>query len=202
MAARSRWENSMNVFSSPTSGITSPPHSGQPFVPLPPAPQPRPESLTRTTPPTMISRKVTSAVRSARRRNRRSPAPPPPAPGPAMPSGYRLSRLRRGGARGVSAAHCLADVAQRLVAADVRDHVEVVGRRRRGRKPFERLPAPRIVTGADAALDREVRINDGQHDPEREHEGADRRDQVVRVQAHGVDRVARLEELEDVDLLP
>src|SRR3954452_1268422 len=117
----------MNVFSSPTRGITSPPQSGQPFVPLPPAPHPSPESLTRTTPPTMISRKVTTAVRSARRRNRRSPAPPPPAPGPAMASGYRLARFGRCGAGGVTAAHCLADVAQRLLAGGVRGPVEVWG---------------------------------------------------------------------------
>src|SRR5213592_1381904 len=121
--ASSRWENSIIVFSSPTNGTTSPPQSGQPLVPLPPAPQPSPESLTRTTPPTTISRKVISAVRSARRRNRRSPAPPPPAPGPAMPSGYRLAGLRRRGPAGVSAPNRLADVAQRLVAADVGNHV-------------------------------------------------------------------------------
>src|SRR3954467_4036142 len=142
----------MNVFSSPTSGITSPPQSGQPFVPLPPAPQPRPESLTRTTPPTRISRKVTTAVRSARRRNRRSPAPPPPAPGPAMPSGYRLPGLGRSGVGGVAAACGFADVAQRLVAADVRDHVEVVRRRRGRREPFEGLPAPGIGSGSHPVL--------------------------------------------------
>src|SRR5436189_6457217 len=104
-------------------------------------------------PPTMISRKVTSAVRSARRRNRRSPAPPPPAPGPAMPSGYRLAGLRRRGPAGVSAPNRLADVAQRLVAADVGNHVEVVRRRRRGREPLQRLPAPGIVAGAHPAAD-------------------------------------------------
>src|ERR1051325_7599818 len=114
------------VFSSPTRGTTPPPQSGQPLVPLPPGPQPSPESLTRTIPPTMISRKVTRAVRSASRRNRRSWSPPPPASGPAMRSGYRLGGLRRRGLGRVAAAHGLADVAQRLVAADVGNHVEVV----------------------------------------------------------------------------
>src|SRR5215204_1128569 len=136
MAASNRCENSINVFSSPTSGITSPPQSGQPLVPLPPGPQPNPESLTRTTPPTMISRKVTSEVRSARRRNRRSPAPPPPATGPAMASGYRLFGFRRGGPGGLATPYGLADIAERLVAANVRNHVEVVRRRRRGREPL------------------------------------------------------------------
>src|SRR4051812_38270869 len=199
--ASSRWENSMKVFSSPTSGTTSPPQSGHPLVPLPPGPQPSPESLTRTTPPTMISRNVTSAVRSARRRNRRSPAPPPPAPGPAMPSGYRLARFGRGAAGPVAAAHRLTDVAQRLVAPHVRDDVEVVGRGRRRREPLERLAAPGIVAGPDAAARREIGVDERQYDADGEDEGADRRDQVVGVQAHRVDRIARLEELEDVHLL-
>src|SRR5690242_18161411 len=145
MVARSRWENSMIRFSLPTSGITWPPQRGQPFVPLPPGPQPRPDSLTRTTPPTTISRKVTSAVRSARRRNRRSCSPPPPATCPAMPSGYRLGRFRRLGPGGLAHPDRLADVPQWLGAADVRDHVEVVRRRRRGGEPLERLAAPRVV---------------------------------------------------------
>src|SRR4051794_17338465 len=133
----------MNVFSSPTSGITSPPQRGQPFVPLPPAPQPRPESLTRTTPPTMISRNVTSAVRSARRRNRRSPAPPPPAPGPAMPSGYRLTRLGRCRAGGVSAAGGLAGVAERLVASNNPARNGGVGGGAGRPETFEPLASPR-----------------------------------------------------------
>src|SRR5512139_577420 len=127
--ASRRWENSIRRFSLPTSGITVPPHRGQPLVPLPPGPQPSPDSLTRTIPPTTISRKVTTAVKSARRRNRRScPPPPPAATGPAMASGYRLSGLRRGGPGGVVTAHGVPDVAQRLVAAHVWNHVEVVWR--------------------------------------------------------------------------
>src|SRR3954454_16400318 len=152
--ASSRCENSIRRFSSPTSGITdppprsatlAPPQSGQPSVPLPPGPQPSPDWLTRTIPPTTISRKVTTTVRSARRRNRRSSSPPPPATGPAMASGYRLFRLRRFGPGGVVALYGLADVAQRLVAADVGNHVEVVRWRGRGREPLEGLAAPRIV---------------------------------------------------------
>ena len=45
------------------SGITRPPQSGQPSVPLPSGPQPRPESLIRTTPPTSTSAKVRPIAR-------------------------------------------------------------------------------------------------------------------------------------------
>src|SRR3954451_3763906 len=145
MVASRRWENSITQFSLPTSGTTWPPQRGQPLVPLPPGPQPRPDSLTRTIPPTTISRKVTTAVRSARRRNRRSSSPPPPATGPAMASGYRLFALRRGGPGGVVAVHGLPDVAERLMAADVWNDVEVVRWRRRGCEPLEGLAAPRVV---------------------------------------------------------
>ena len=58
-AARMRCEYSMIMFVS-ISGTTRPPHSGQPSVPLPSGPQPSPESLIRTTPPTMTSRKVSA----------------------------------------------------------------------------------------------------------------------------------------------
>src|SRR3954447_24912414 len=201
IVASSRWENSITRFSLPTNGTTWPPQRGQPLVPLPPGPQPSPDSLTRTIPPTTISRRVTTAVRSARRRNRRSESPPPPATGPAMASGYRLFGLRRRGPDGLSAPYGITDVAQRLVAANVRDHVEVVRRRGRGGEPLEGLAAPRGVTSRGSALDTEVRIDDREDDAERQHERPDRRDQVERVEVHRVDRVTRLEELEDVDLL-
>ena len=63
----------------------------------------------------------------------------------------RLRRRRRGGqrrgrdVRGLPLADRLADVAQRLGAADVGDGVEVVRRGRREREPLERRAAPRIV---------------------------------------------------------
>src|SRR6266545_6454393 len=117
-------------FSSPTSGITEPPQSGHPSVPLPPGPQPSPDSLTRTIPPTTISRKVERAVRSARRRNRRSSSPPPPARAPAsIGSGYRLGALPRLRPGGLSAPQRVTNVAQRLVAPHIGDDVEVVRRR-------------------------------------------------------------------------
>ena len=62
MPARTRCVYSTIMFVS-TAGTTPPPHSGQPSVPLPAAPQPRPESLIRTTPPTMISANTSAAVR-------------------------------------------------------------------------------------------------------------------------------------------
>src|SRR3954452_14789670 len=199
--ASSRWENSITRFSLPTNGTTWPPQRGQPLVPLPPGPQPSPDSLTRTIPPTTISRKVTTAVRSARRRNRRSESPPPPATGPAMASGYRLFDLRRGGPGGVAALDRVADIAQRLVAADVGDDVEVVRRRGRGREPLQGLAAPWVVPSGCPAVDPEIGVDDGEHDAERQHERSDRRDQVERVQVLRVDRAAGLEELEDVHLL-
>ena len=61
-AARIRCAYSMIMFVSIT-GTARPPQSGQPSVPLPAAPQPRPESLIRTTPPTTIRANVSAAVR-------------------------------------------------------------------------------------------------------------------------------------------
>ena len=61
-AASTRCEYSTIMLVS-IAGTTPPPHSGQPSVPLPAGPQPRPESLIRTTPPTTISAKVSAAVR-------------------------------------------------------------------------------------------------------------------------------------------
>src|SRR3954453_21216126 len=156
IVASSRWENSITRFSLPTNGTTWPPQRGQPLVPLPPGPQPSPDSLTRTIPPTMISRKVTTAVRSARRRNRRSESPPPPATGPAMASGYRLFGLRRGGPGGVTAAHGLPDIPQWLVTADVWNDVEVVRRRRRRGEPLEGLAAPWVMAGRGPAPDPDI----------------------------------------------
>src|SRR4051794_40925182 len=191
----------MTRFSFPTNGTTWPPQSGHPFVPLPPGPQPRPDSLTRTIPPTTISRKVTTAVRSARRRNRRSESPPPPATGPAMASGYRLFGLRRGGPGGVAALDRVADVAQRLVAGGGGGGVGGGGRGGGGRGPFEGLAAPWVVPRGCAAADPEIGVDDREHDAERQHERSDRRDQVERVQVLRIDRIAGLEELEDVHLL-
>ncbi len=51
-----------------TPGTTSPLQNGQPFRPEPAGPQPRPESDTRTTPPTITRRKVAASVDSASRR--------------------------------------------------------------------------------------------------------------------------------------
>src|SRR4029077_18162732 len=127
--ASRRCENSMTRFSLPTNGITWPPQRGHPFVPLPPGPQASPASVTRTIPPTTFSRKVPTSARSPRRRNRPSPSPPPPATGPALASGYRLFAFRRFGPGGIVALHGLAYIAQRLVAADVGNDVEVVRRR-------------------------------------------------------------------------
>ena len=61
IAARKRCEYSTTMCVS-ISGTARPPHSGQPSVPLPSGPQPRPESLTRTIPPTMISRNTIATV--------------------------------------------------------------------------------------------------------------------------------------------
>src|SRR4051812_45961283 len=52
-----------------TPGTTSPLQKGQPWKPEPPGPHPRPESDTRTIPPTMIRTKVDSPVARASRRN-------------------------------------------------------------------------------------------------------------------------------------
>jgi len=50
-----------------TPGTTSPLQNGQPWKPLFSGPQPSPDPETRTIPPTMISRKVATAVPSASR---------------------------------------------------------------------------------------------------------------------------------------
>ena len=138
-----------HVFSSPTSGITSPPQSGHPLVPLPPEAAAQPGVADANDPADDDqqegdnSGEVCQAAKpaepcTAAARHRVRPCA----------SGYRLSASRpaRRGRR--LAAHRLADVAQWLVAADVRNHVEVVRRRRRGREPLERLAAPWIVPGA------------------------------------------------------
>ena len=46
-------------------GTTSPLQNGQPWKPEPAGPQPRPESETRTTPPTRMRTKVATSVASA-----------------------------------------------------------------------------------------------------------------------------------------
>ena len=57
--------------SAEAAGRTPPSQSGQPCVPEPSGPQPRPESLTRTIPPIRIRTKVATIVAVTRRRNRR-----------------------------------------------------------------------------------------------------------------------------------
>ena len=51
-----------------TPGMTFPRQNGQPCSPLPPDPQPSPESDTRTTPPSTISANVAATVLRASRR--------------------------------------------------------------------------------------------------------------------------------------
>ena len=73
--ASTRWVNSTRV-APPTEGITRPVQSGHPSRPLPAGPQPRPDSLTLTMPPTTIRAKVANAVVPASRRKRvRASAP-------------------------------------------------------------------------------------------------------------------------------
>ena len=64
--ASTRWVYSMMWLRS-IPGTTSPLQKGQPWKPEPPGPQPRPESDTRTIPPTMIRTNVEIAVASASR---------------------------------------------------------------------------------------------------------------------------------------
>ena len=65
-----RWLYSITD-SAEAAGRTPPSQSGQPCVPEPSGPQPRPESLTRTIPPIRISTNVATIVAVTRRRNRR-----------------------------------------------------------------------------------------------------------------------------------
>ena len=65
--ASARWLYSMIELRF-TPGTTSPLQKGQPFRPEPAGPQPRPDSDTRTIPPTTISRKVARTVANASRR--------------------------------------------------------------------------------------------------------------------------------------
>ena len=118
-------------------GNRPPPHRGQPSVPLPAAPQPRPESLIRTTPPTMISANTSAAVEIGEVAEAARVAV-----GRRRSSAFRLLARRfrdlRPAAvsvcarreRGLALLHGAPDVLHRLEAADCRDHVEVVlGRR-------------------------------------------------------------------------
>src|SRR5215208_2313308 len=130
-----------------TPGTTLPLQKGQPCRPEPPGPQPRPESDTRTTPPTMINTKVASAVARTSRLY--------PREGTAFTlDAARRDRLRHRLRRLAAREHLAADVLHRLDAAHARDRVEVVRRRRRGREPLERVAVPGIVAGALAVLDR------------------------------------------------
>ena len=124
-------------------GIAAPLQSGQPSVPLPPGPQPRPDSLTRTIPPSddqgegrengqvCKAAKPTELVTRRRRHG-----------GRPSESGYRLAAfgclgLAARGAGRLAVPHRVANVAHRLGAADVREHVEVV------RPEAARAPATR-----------------------------------------------------------
>ena len=177
-AASTRWENSTITSVSSKNGTASPLQSGQPSVPLPPGPQPRPDSLTRTIPPTTIRTKVARTVRSARRRNRRSSSlPAPPERRPSMASGYRLAALgllggvrRLGGARRrrgcrASARRCGRRGRRRSCAAGAAraaSHSRVSPRQ--GSGPAGR-PCEALSDGVDQRDD----------DAGREHEGPDRR---------------------------
>ena len=91
----------------------------------------------------------------------------------------RSSRASGGprGGRGRSGPHV--GRPSRVGASDDRDPVEVVRRRRRGRRPLERVAAPRIVAGRRAATRLAARRSRAiDEDPEGEHERADRREQV------------------------
>src|SRR5512132_1973184 len=57
--------------------------------------------------------------------------------------------------------HLAADVLHRLDTADARDHVEVVGRRRRRGEPLERVALPGVVAGLAAVLDAPEHVDDG-----------------------------------------
>ena len=101
-----------------TPGTTSPLQNGQPWKPEPAGPQPRPESDTRTTPPTMMRTKVAMPVASTSRRIRgcaarpaarpSRPAAPPRPPRGGCPSSAR--RCARAGPRrscSAAAASCV-----------------------------------------------------------------------------------------------
>ena len=65
---------------------------------------------------------------------------------------------------------------------DRRQPVEVVGRRRRGRRPLERVPLPRVVAGRLAVDEGGDHVDQERDDAGRDHERADRRDEVQHVQ--------------------
>ena len=158
-----RWENSITAFSS-ISGSARPPHSGQPSSPLPAGPQPSPESVIRTTPPTTISTKV------ATMRDREEEAKP------AKLAAARLDASTWAQAIGCATRRPLAlaaprwrgdrvaDVTQRLVAAHVGKRRRSCGAGRREREPFQRGAAPGIVPGADAGAEAADRVDQRQHD--------------------------------------
>ena len=67
-----------------------------------------------------------------------------------------------------------AQVAQRHEAAHRRHPLEVVGRRRRGRRPLERVAPPRVVAGDLAVRPAADDVDEEQQDRERDQEGRDR----------------------------
>src|SRR5206468_12705779 len=74
-----------------------------------------------------------------------------------------------------------AQVVERARARHVRDLVEVVRRRRRGRVPLERVREPGVVADACPDSRRADDVDDEDEHAERHHERADRRSQVVRL---------------------
>src|SRR5262249_54044163 len=110
-------------------------------------------------------------------------------------SGYRLrlASCLLGAARAVG--DRLTDVLQRAVAAHVRQHVEVVRLRGREREPLERVAAPVVVTGAAAVGDAGDRVGEGEDDPDRQHEGADRRDQILGADAGAAEVLVGVDDL-------
>src|SRR4051812_49550403 len=96
-------------------------------------------------------------------------------------SGYRLGLAARCSLLGAAAAMAdrLADVAQRLWAADVREDVEVVRLGRGEREPLERVAAPGVVAGGGAVGAAEDRVEDRHQQAGEEDEDPDRRDHVV-----------------------
>ena len=75
---------------------------------------------------------------------------------------------------------------ERMAAADGRDDGEVVGRRRRGRRPFQRRRVPRVCAGALAMAKTAPDVDQEEQHAEREQEGAERDDEVERAPAKPV----------------